>query len=110
VRSSTASLCPRWAPRSLRTQVASGMALLAIGVLAAMSLLTVLGAERLLRAELDRHLHRDIEAALHALAWDGTRYTWRDTPHPEDDPFDTEPAVELWTQEPAPRRLHRREA
>ena len=101
---------PRWAPRSLRTQVASGMALLAIGVLAAMSLLMVLGAERLLRAELDRHLHRDIEAAMHALAWDGSRYTWRDTPHPEDDAFDTEPAVELWTQEPTPRRLHRREA
>jgi signal transduction histidine kinase len=56
-----------------------------------------LSTERFLRAELDRHLHRDIEAAVHALSWDGGRYVWRDTPHPEGDAFDTEPTVELWT-------------
>jgi signal transduction histidine kinase len=95
---------------TLRAQVAAGMALLAIGVLAVMALLQYLGAERLLRAELDRHLHRDIEAAMHALAWDGTRHTWRETPHPEGDNFDTEPAVELWLPGTPPQRLYRREA
>jgi len=46
---------------------AVGMAALAIVVLAVMALAMYLGAERLLRSELDRHLHRDLEAAVHAL-------------------------------------------
>lgn len=94
---------------SLRVRFAVGMAALAIVVLAVMALAMYLGAERLLRSELDRHLHRDLEAAVHALRWDGQRYTWRDTIHPEDDQFDTEPAVELWTPPPRPQLLYRRE-
>jgi signal transduction histidine kinase len=97
---------------SLRTQIAAAMALLAIAVLAAMALIMYLGAQRLLSAELDRHLHRDIEAAMHALSRraEGEGYDWRETPHPEDDPFDTEPAVELWRPGPPPQRVYRRDA
>lgn len=85
------------AGHSLRWQIALGQAAVAAAVLAVFALLLYFAAQRILYAELDRHLHRDAETVQQALAWDGQRFTWRETVHAEDDPFETDPFVEVWS-------------
>ena len=76
------------------------------GLLLLFSSVLLVAARAHLYEQLDRHLHRDAEAARQALHGPAAALAWRDIPHPPDDAFDTDPFVEVWTL--AGRRLFQR--
>ena len=82
--------------RPLRSLLSWSHSALILAVLIVFSALLYWGAQNYLYDELDRHLHRDAEAAQQALFMQSSQWQVRPIEHASDDPFDTEPFFELW--------------
>ena len=84
--------------RPLHSLLSWSHSLLILAVLSVFSALLYWGARSYLYDELDRHLHRDAEAAQQALFVQTDQWQMRPIEHASDDPFDTEPFFELWNR------------